>query len=162
MVMNKTLLFILALHAICCMYSCTYRNSVHFLILRLSVSEGWNVIYVLYINVCSTEQHCLNSIQMSSFCAEIIQTTHLANVEPITNFVLKLNLCINQLEQFIVKSHDLPDTPGRYDTWLFVDFSLNGKYSGTRLIRPRLIRQHGWYDILFSVPFVFRNAFYHG
>ena len=61
----------------------------------------------------------------------------------------------------------MPQSPGDQQTkhicssW---EFPTKPHYSATRFLRPRFLRQHGWYDILTSVlpkPYLF-NAFYHG
>ncbi|CAK8697801.1 unnamed protein product [Clavelina lepadiformis] len=52
-------------------------------------------------------------LPLSSFSRTMIMVSELADVESLRNLVYKLNLCINQLEQFAVKSHDLPNTTGR-------------------------------------------------
>nr|XP_026689713.1 E3 ubiquitin-protein ligase TRIP12 [Ciona intestinalis] len=49
----------------------------------------------------------------TDFCEEAISLSEFNNVEPLRNFVQKLTLCVSQMEQFQVKSHDLPSAPGR-------------------------------------------------
>nr|CAB3267252.1 E3 ubiquitin-protein ligase TRIP12 [Phallusia mammillata] len=47
------------------------------------------------------------------FSGDEITLHDVSNVSPLRTFVQKLNLCVNQLEQFSVRSHDLPSAPGR-------------------------------------------------
>uniref|UniRef100_H2YD20 E3 ubiquitin-protein ligase n=1 Tax=Ciona savignyi TaxID=51511 RepID=H2YD20_CIOSA len=52
-------------------------------------------------------------LPVSLLCQEPISLSEFSNVEPLRNLVQKLTLCVSQLEQFPVKSHDLPSAPGR-------------------------------------------------
>ena len=51
--------------------------------------------------------------QDSHFATHPISVSELNDIEYLRNLVEKLNLCVNQLEQFAVRSHDLPSAPGR-------------------------------------------------
>lgn len=54
-----------------------------------------------------------NFFQDSFFCSNSISVSELSDVELLRTLIEKLNLCVSQMEQFAVRTHDLPSAPGR-------------------------------------------------